>query len=145
MGLFGKLFRGEDDEPEVLDEDEFIEQLGDDELYVEDVPLESTSVSVRMRSPDGVDTDDFLERLDTLPYDFRMYYDTRRAFSRALSSMREEISFFESYAGGKSVSCDEEFEYDDHAVSIVFTLSRDGDGEPFVFTADIHIDNGDNA
>lgn len=140
MGLFGRLF-GDDDEPEVLDEDEFIEQLGDDELYVDDVPLESTVISVRLRGLEGVDTDEFLERLGTLPYEFRMYYDTRRAFSRAFASMREEISFFESYEGGRSADCSESFEYDDRNVEIFFTLSRDGDGEPFVFSADIRIDN----
>lgn len=140
MGLFSRWF-GNDDEPEVLDEDEFLEQLSDDELYVDDVPLESTVISVRLRSLEGFGTDAFLEGLEQLPYEFRMYFDTRRAFSRAYSSMKEEIAYFESYEGGRSVEYDEYFEYDDHTVTINFTLSRDGDSEPFVFSADIKIDN----
>ncbi len=144
MGLFSRLF-GNDDEPEVLDEEEFLEQLSDDELYVDDVPLDSTAVSVRLRSPEGVDTDDFLERLGQLPYEFRMYYDTRRAFSRALESMREEIGYLADYEGGRSACHSEEYEYDDHRVEIYFTFSRAGNGEPFVFEADIRIDGINNA
>ncbi len=144
MGVLGRFFDrifGDDDETEVLDEDEFLEQMSDDELYVDDVPLESTEISVKLRSLEGLDTDALLERLEQLPYEFRMYYDTRRAFSRAFASMSEEISYFESYEGGRSVGYDESFEYDDRAVAVSFTLSREGNGAPFVFTADIKIDN----
>ena len=139
MGLFSKLF-GNDDEPEVLDEDEFIEQMSDDELYVEDVPLENTVVSVRLRTLDGVDTDDFLERLGQLPYEFRMYYDTRRAFSRAFSALSEDIAYMESYEGGKSTECDAAFDYDGHDITIYFSISRQSGTEPFVFSADIRVD-----
>ena len=146
MGLFGWLKKSDPEpEPEVLDEEEFLEELGDSELYVDDVPLESTVISFRPRDLRRFDTDAVLENLEALPYEFRLYYDTRRAFSRAYDSLREELSWYDSYEGGKSAESEAQYEYEDHSINIVFTMSRDSDRDPFVFTADIRVDDGDNA
>lgn len=138
MGWFSRK-KDKEPEPEVLDEDEFLEEMSDDELYVDDVPLESTVISFAPKDLYRFDTDMFLENLEQLPYEFRCYYDTRKAFSRAVESLREEMDF-ESYEGGRSVEYSAEYEFDDHDVEIVFTLSRDSDSSPFRFSADIRID-----
>lgn len=147
MGLFGKLFgtSHDDEEPEVLDEDEFLEEMSNNELYVDDVPLENTVITFRPRDLGRFDTDAVLENLENLPYEFRMYFDTRRAFSRAFSSLSEDLQGYDSYGGGRSATYDAHYDYDDHSIDIGFTLSRGSDREPFVFTADIRVDGGDNA
>ena len=61
------------------------EQLSDDELFF-DNELKSTRLSVRISSPQAFSTDDFLAQIVEFPYEFRHYLDTRRAFSKALSS-----------------------------------------------------------
>lgn len=141
MGLFD-LFRRGEPEPEVLDEDEFLELMTDDMLYVEDVPLTGTTVRFRINDLRSFDSDMMLaslENLDNLPYEFRCYFDTRRAFSRALENLSEEM-YYDSFEGGRSADCSAEFTFDDHDVMIEFTLSRADDDAPYIFNAEIHID-----
>ena len=146
-GLLGwlKKLGAEDEEPEVLDEEEFLEEMSDSGLYVDDVPLEDTVLTFTLRDIKRFDTDTVLENYDRLPYEFRLYYDTRRAFSRAFSALSEELRWYDSYEGGRSAENDEHYDYDDHSIDILFTLSRDGDARPYCFTADIRVDGGDNA
>lgn len=146
MGFFGWLKRpAAEPEPEVLDEDEFLEEMSENELYVDDVPLENTVISFRLRDLNRFDTDAVLENIENLPYEFRLYFDTRRALSRAYETLREELRWFDSYEGGRSADSDAHYDFDDHDIDITFTLSREGDREPFVFTADIRVDSADKS
>ena len=140
MGLFGKRERYEDDEPDIYDEDEVDELIVDSALFVEAPPLESTTVSITPKNVYELDAGAWLGFLEVLPYDFRCYFDTRRAFVRAFEKCREEVVDFESYEGGRKAEYSESFEYDDHDVTIDFTLSRSGNNAPYIFTADIKID-----
>ena len=140
MGLFGMFDPRVNDEDDVYDADETDELLEDSELYFAAVPLESTVVSVTPKDIYHFDTGGWLEYLETLPYEFRCYFDTRRAFAKAYDICREEITDFVTYEGGRSADYSESFGYDDHTVSIVFSMSRDSDRSPYVFTADIKID-----
>lgn len=140
MGLFGFFDKSVNNEDEVYDEDETDELLADSALYIEAPLLRSTCISITPKDIYSLDTNGWLEFLQELPYDFRCYFDTRRAFSNALRSCREDIADFESYEGGRRAEYSESYDYDDHSVVIDFTLSRDGDRAPYVFTADIKID-----
>ena len=139
MGLFKKLFgTDENDVPEVLDEDEYEEALSDSELYVDDVPLEDKQFSLTLRDLRKFDTDSWLESCEELPYDFRLYLDTRRAFSRAFGNMCQEMTY-DDYSGGKTAQAEDEYDYDDNTINISFTLSRADNGAPFIFSADIKV------
>ncbi len=127
-------------EPEVYDEDEEYELMSDSELFVEAPPLVSNQLTFTLREVYDIDTDVLLESARDLPFEFRYYLDTRRAFSDALKSCRDEIAGYSDYTGGKSAVYDTEYEFDDHSVAIVFTLTRDNSALPFTFTADIRID-----
>ena len=140
MGLFGKLWKAAYDEPDIYDEDEVDELITDSELYVEAPPLESTVVTVTPKDIYRIDMAAVLENIAELPYEFRCYLDTRRAFTKAFEQCREEIVGYESYEGGRSAEYSAGFGYDDHDITIDFTLSRDSDGSPYRFTADIKVD-----
>ncbi|MBQ3841430.1 MAG: hypothetical protein II820_01930 [Ruminiclostridium sp.] len=135
MWLFGK--KEEDDEPDIYDEDEIDELLIDSALYFDTPELRDMSLTIYPKDIYRLDTDALLESIEQLPYEFRCYLDTRRAFSNALVSCREQISDYVSYEGGRSAEYSRSFEYDDKPVSITFTLSRDSDNSPFAFTVDI--------
>lgn len=115
-------------------------QLSDEELYFEATGLQDTVLTVRLGSPRSFDTDKYLERLEQLPYEFRHYLDTRRAFSRGLKTCAEEISDFESYEGGKTALWLTSFDFDDAEVTLEFELSRAGDNEEYVFTVKITVE-----
>ncbi len=145
MGLFGRkkesLTEYEDDN-EIYDADEEYDLYTDSALFIEATPLRSTVITVYPRDIYRLNTDSVLENAGELPYDFRYYLDTRRAFSRALDSCREEITGFESYEGGRTADYSAEFDYDDNDVRIYFTLSRESDSAGYVFTARIVV-NGE--
>lgn len=115
------------------------EQLSDDELFFEN-ELKSTRVSVRISTPESLNTDDFLAQIAELPYEFRHYLDTRRAFSKALKYCAEEIAGFESYEGGRSAKWETSFDYDDYEVTASFELTKPSDDEAFVFTAQLEVE-----
>ena len=137
MGIFGKKY---DDGPDIYDEDEVDELLADSELYFEAPPLESTVVTITPKDIYHADMALILENIADLPYEFRCYLDTRRAFVKAYEKCREELIGFESYKGGRSAEYNASFGFDDHEINIDFTLSRDDDNSPFRFTADIRVD-----
>ena len=138
MWLFGG--KHEDDGPDIYDADELDELFIDSALYFAAPGLGNVSFTVYPRDIFRLDTDALLESIGQLPYEFRCYLDTRRAFANALKSCRDEISGFASYEGGRSAEFTASFEYDDIPVSIEFTLSRESDGAPFAFTVDIRTD-----
>ena len=145
MGLFSWLKKDSgEDEPEVLEEEEYLEEMSADDLYVDDVPLENTVITFTLRDLSRFDTDTVLENYDRLPYEFRLYLDTRRAFSRAFSTLCTELRSYDSCEGGRSAVYDEHYEFDDHDIDIFFTLARDGDHEPFRLTADIRVDGAES-
>lgn len=141
MGLLARFFGiGDSDEPEVYDEDEEDELIGESALYTDAQPLRSITVTLYPKDIHNVDTDALLENMTELPYEFRLYLDTRRAFSNAFRFCGEAITDYSSYEGGKSAEWSESYEYDDHSVNIDFSISRDSEDSYYVFTADIKID-----
>ena len=141
MGFLARFFGiGDRDEPEVYDADKEDELIAESELYTEAQPLTSTTVTLYPRDIKNVDTDALLEKITELPYEFRLYLDTRRAFANAFRFCGEGIADFESYEGGRSSEWSESYEYDDHSVTIDFRISRDSRDSYYVFTADIRID-----
>ena len=140
MGLFGFFDPAVNNEDEVYDEDETEELIEDSSLFFEAPPLESTSVKFTPRDIYRFDAGAALEYVENLSYDFRCYFDARRAFNRAFDRCREEIAGFESYEGGRTAIQSESFDYDDHSIVIDFTMSRDSDRAPYVFTANIKVD-----
>ncbi len=147
MGLFGRNYGNDkeyDDDTEIYDADEEYDLYADSALFIEAPPLQTTTLTVYPRDIYSLDTDAVLENANELPYDLRYYLDTRRAFSRALESCREEITGFESYEGGRSAEYSAGFDYDGNDIMIYFTLSREGDSAGYVFTAHIIV-NGQSA
>ncbi|MBQ9483577.1 MAG: hypothetical protein IJU82_05230 [Ruminiclostridium sp.] len=140
MGLFGKKKAPVEEEPDIYDEDEVDELLTDSELFFDAPELKSTTLSITPKDIRRFDTDRWLECIEELPYDFRCYFDTRKIISRAYKSCLDEIADFESYEGGRSTTCTDSFEYDGHDITIDITFSRESDHAPFVFTADIKVD-----
>lgn len=138
MGLFGWL--KDEDGPDIYDEDEYDELLTDSALYFEAQKLESVCFSVSPKDVFRLDTDAVLESAELLPYEFRYYLDTRRAFANALKNCRDEIGGYVSYEGGRSAVYTASYEYDGHSVVIDFTLEKPDDCSPFTFTADITVD-----
>lgn len=138
MDLFEKFT--DDDEPDIYDEDEYDELLTDSALYFEAQKLESVSFSVTPNDIYRLDTNAMLENIELLPYEFRCYLDTRRAFANALKSCREELDGYVTYNGGRNSEYTASFDYDGHSVVIYFTLRKSDDRSPFTFTADIRVD-----
>ncbi len=140
MGLFGTFDPEVNNEDEVYDEDEYDELIEDSELFFEAPPLESIALSFTPKDIMRFDPSAALEYVEELPYEFRCYLDTRRAFTRAYDICREEITGFESYEGGRSAEYSTGFDYDDHEIMIDFSMSRESNGSPYVFSANIKVD-----
>ena len=140
MGFFGSFDPDVNNEDEVYDEDEYDELLEDSELFFEAPPLESIALLFTPKDIMRFDAAAALEYVSELPYEFRMYFDTRRAFTRAYDICREEITGFESYEGGRSAEYKTGFDYDDHDITIDFSMSRESNGSPYVFSANIKVD-----
>ena len=143
MGLFRRTDDSGDVYIDVYDPDEEYDLMLESALYVEAQPLRDTSFTFYPRDIYRLDTNALLESVEALPYEFRCYYDTRRAFAKELEKCREEVTGYASYKGGRSASDSRSFEYDGYMVTIDITLSKDSDASPYKLTADIKVSQED--
>ncbi len=139
MSIFRKREENGDIYIDVYDPDEEYDLMLESALYVEAQPLKDTSFTFYPRDIYRLDTNALLESIEELPYEFRCYYDTRRAFAKSLEKCREEVVGFVSYKGGRSASDSHTFEYDGRRVTIDITVGKESDTSPYSFTAEIHV------
>ncbi|MBQ9383149.1 MAG: hypothetical protein IJT87_02810 [Ruminiclostridium sp.] len=138
-GLFRKK-KAPDEDIDVFDPDEEYDLMLESALYVEAQPLKDTSSTFYPRDIYRLDTDALLESVEELPYEFRCYLDTRRAFAKAFELCREDITGYASFEGGKSAWEQRTFKYDGRCVTLTVTLSRESERAPYTLTAEINFE-----
>lgn len=136
MGLFR---RKTEDDIDVFDPDEEYDLMLESALYIEETPLKHTSFTFYPRNIRCLDTDALLESIDELPYEFRCYLDTRRAFAKCFEICLEDITGYESFEGGRSSWEQRSFSYDDKRITLTVTLSKESDTAPYTLTTEIQV------
>lgn len=108
------------------------EPLSDDEIYTEDKGF-GGMISEKFEYPEDVDIISIIEKMD-ISYSVIDDYEVRKKFRRLYKEACEEVADFESYAGGRICTLEDECECTDRYLTLRLTLQRDGDYAPYKLT-----------
>lgn len=120
-------------------DDMVTEPLSDDEIYVEDKGFGGI-ISEEFEYPEDVDIISLIEKMD-ISYSVIDDYEVRKKFRKMFDKACEEVVDFESYAGGRICTLEDECECTEHYLTLRLTLQRDGDDAPYKLTLETEEQN----
>lgn len=115
------------------------EPLSDDEIYTEDKTF-SGIISANFEYADSVDIISLIEKMD-ISYSVIDDYEVRKKFRKMFDKACEEVVDFESYAGGRVCTLEDECECTEHYLTLRLTLQRAGDDVPYKLTLETEEQN----